>query len=131
MPYERVRVWFGERDELYFGEPGFRVDSSSYINSENNKVYQLTDLVFENYTEAIDCTQELQSLLDVNNYIVEMILPYETDFNFNEGDSGNFGFGNYSNRVIDSTFNSFHIGIYGDGETDEGFIYNYFKHNYH
>lgn len=140
MTYERVRVWDGERNRVYYGEPGFRVDGSSYMNSENNKVYQLTDLVFENYTEAQDCVDELASLLDVNNFIVEMILPFETDFNFNEGDSGNFGFGNYSNRVIDTTFNSFHIGIYGDGETDNGFIYKppynpsavgfqYYKHN--
>ncbi len=116
----RTKVWLGERNKLWDGEPGYRYTQVTYNDPSNNLIYQLTDLVFENYTQAVDVTGELSSLLDAENYIVELIIPRGTDLNTN---SGNFGFANYEDKLIDTTFLSFHIGVLGDGFTNEGFIY--------
>jgi len=116
----RTKVWLGEKNKLWDGEPGYRYTQITYNDPSNNLIYQLTDLVFEDYTEAIDVTSQLGSLLDAENYIVEIIIPQGTDLNTT---SGNFGFSNYEDKLIDTTFLSFHIGVLGDGYTNEGFIY--------
>ena len=63
----RTKVWLGERNRLWDGEPGYRYTQITYNDPSNNLIYQLTDLVFENYTIALDVTAQLSSLLDAEN----------------------------------------------------------------
>ena len=103
-----------------YGDIGFDLRYVSYVNSVN-EFYNLTSVYDISSSTNVNLGADISnSLTDINNYIVEMIIP---DGQTNHTDvSANFGVGSIENfnvlQATDDTTNGVHLGLLTDNSNN-------------